>query len=159
TGDVVNDGTLAFQRVFSGNFNGDISGTGSVIQVGANTTITLGGSNSYTGGTTVNSGTLSSAVAGAFPHHTPFTVNGGTLSLQNSILLSMSALQGDGGQVDLKGTKVIVEQSSDTSFAGAIIGSGELTKSGGGTLTLAGINTYEGPTTVESGTLQADGTI
>src|SRR5690606_24760355 len=96
TGDVVNDGTLAFQRVFSGNFNGDISGTGSVIQVGANTTITLGGSNSYAGGTTVNSGTLSSAVAGAFPHHTPFTVNGGTLSLQNSILLSMSALQGDG---------------------------------------------------------------
>ena len=57
TGSVVNYGTLAFQRSDTFIFSGDVSGTGSVRQVGNGTTILLG-QNNYSGGTYVDAGTL-----------------------------------------------------------------------------------------------------
>jgi len=49
---------------------------------------------------------------------------------------------------------LIVEQGS---FAGAISGTGSLTKTTGGTLTLSGNSTYTGPTNVNAGTLLVNG--
>jgi autotransporter-associated beta strand protein len=43
--------------------------------------------------------------------------------------------------------------NSDTTFSGALSGSGSLKKIGSGKLTLAGVNSYTGATTVEAGTL------
>jgi fibronectin-binding autotransporter adhesin len=57
TGDVVNNGTLAFNLPGSYSFAGLISGTGSVDQIGPGTT-TLTANNSYTGPTNVQAGTL-----------------------------------------------------------------------------------------------------
>ncbi|MFX9347809.1 autotransporter-associated beta strand repeat-containing protein, partial [Acinetobacter baumannii] len=56
-GDVVNNGTLAFNRSDMATYSGNISGTGTVQQIGMGTTI-LTGTNSYTGDTLVSSGTL-----------------------------------------------------------------------------------------------------
>ncbi|MDQ0621961.1 autotransporter family protein [Paraburkholderia graminis] len=56
-GDVTNDGTLAFDRSDSFRFDGVVSGTGSVNQVGTGTTV-LTAANSYTGATNVMAGTL-----------------------------------------------------------------------------------------------------
>ncbi len=56
-GNVVDNGSLAFDRVDTLSFPGIITGTGSVIQAGAGTTI-LNANNPYTGGTTIAAGTL-----------------------------------------------------------------------------------------------------
>jgi fibronectin-binding autotransporter adhesin len=77
-GDVVNNGTLAFDRSDVQTFGGAISGTGGVTQMGSGTT-TLTSANTYTGATTVSGGTLlingdQSAATGATT-----VQNGGTL--------------------------------------------------------------------------------
>ena len=46
--------------------------------------------------------------------------------------------------------------NASTTFAGAITGSGNLTKNGAGTTTLSGANTYTGSATVAAGTLRLD---
>ncbi|MGA0039795.1 MAG: autotransporter-associated beta strand repeat-containing protein, partial [Pirellulales bacterium] len=58
TTDVVNNGTLSFNRSNALTHSNTISGTGSVTKL-ANNTLTLSGSNSYTGSTTISAGTLS----------------------------------------------------------------------------------------------------
>jgi fibronectin-binding autotransporter adhesin len=57
SGNIVDNGTLAFNRADQITFNGTISGTGAVRQDGAGTTI-LTAANAYGGATTVNAGTL-----------------------------------------------------------------------------------------------------
>ncbi len=76
TSDVVNNsGTLAFNRVENLMYAGAISGTGTVEKQAAGT-LTLTGTNSYTGGTTVSEGTL--LVAGVLGA-TSVTVTNATL--------------------------------------------------------------------------------
>jgi fibronectin-binding autotransporter adhesin len=57
TGNVVDNGTLIFNRSNTLSFSGAISGTGSLQQNGSGTTI-LSGTNTYSGGTILNAGTL-----------------------------------------------------------------------------------------------------
>jgi len=57
TGDIVNDGFLIIDQSFDGTMAGSISGNGSLLKTGSGKLI-LGGTNSYTGGTTINAGTL-----------------------------------------------------------------------------------------------------
>ncbi|WP_209438621.1 beta strand repeat-containing protein, partial [Buttiauxella gaviniae] len=57
TGNVANEGTLAFNRADSMTLDGTISGGGELLQSGNGAT-TLTGNNSYTGNTTVNAGSL-----------------------------------------------------------------------------------------------------
>ena len=53
---------------------------------------------------------------------------------------------------------VVFNQTVGGTYAGAMSGTGSLTKSGAGTLTLTGMNNYVGGTTVTAGTLQGDAT-
>ncbi|ENJ0432324.1 autotransporter-associated beta strand repeat-containing protein, partial [Salmonella enterica] len=55
TGDVTNNATLELNT--GGTFDNAIGGSGNVVKSGADT-LTLSGSNSYTGGTTISGGTL-----------------------------------------------------------------------------------------------------
>jgi autotransporter-associated beta strand protein len=56
-GDIINNGNLAFDRSNTATFAQNISGTGSVTQLGTGTTI-LSGTNTYSGTTTVSNGSL-----------------------------------------------------------------------------------------------------
>ena len=83
-GDVVNNGTLAFNRSDMATYSGNISGTGTVQQIGMGTTI-LTGTNSYTGDTLVSSGTLqfgNGSAGGSNNLGGNLTVTGGTLAIQ-----------------------------------------------------------------------------
>jgi autotransporter-associated beta strand protein len=81
SGNVVNNGAMAFDRTDTVTYSAMISGTGSLAQIGSGTLI-LDGANSYTGGTTVQAGTLEvgdSAHAGASIASNVTADAGGTL--------------------------------------------------------------------------------
>ncbi|MBQ0960879.1 autotransporter-associated beta strand repeat-containing protein [Ideonella sp. 4Y11] len=127
TGQVLNNGVLAFNRTVSLTVPNAISGTGSLTKATSNT-ITLTGANSYSGTTTVSAGTLQVGAGGT----------SGTLGT---------------GAVTVDGT-LAFSRSDALSVSSHIGGSGALTKAGAGTLTLTGTNTYSGTTTISAGTLQ-----
>ena len=141
-GNILNTDGLTVQ---SGTFGGVIGNSNtSLIKTGAGT-LTLTGTNAYTGGTTISEGTLKGNIA-----------SGTDLSIADSATYdgankarSVGGLNGGGKILNTNGLTV---QSGD--FAGIIDNSNtSLLKTGAGTLTLSGTNTYTGMTTVRSGTL------
>ncbi|MEZ0168348.1 autotransporter-associated beta strand repeat-containing protein [Microvirga sp. TS319] len=126
-GEVVNNGALAFNRSDATTFDGAISGTGAVHLLDGDLTLT--GTNRYTGGTIVDGGILRAGQEKAFVSDTAFTVNGGTLDL-NDYSLIMSSLSGTGGLVAIGTATHSLHQNIDTSFAGSLTGSGYFTKGG-----------------------------
>ena len=130
---VTDNSVLAFNRSNVLTFDGVISGTGAVNQIGTGTTI-LTANNNYSGGTTIGAGTLQIG-------------NGGTTG---SII----------GNVTDNGVFAI-NRSDAFTFAGVISGSGAFNQVGTGTTTLSGVNTYTGATTISAGglTIAAGGSI
>nr|WP_256731251.1 autotransporter-associated beta strand repeat-containing protein [Sphingomonas sp. dw_22] len=134
-------------------YAGAIGGASGLAKIGTGT-LTLSGTNSYAGTTRIDSGTLAvdggraiadtGAVAigdaGTFRVKTAETI--GSLSGSGAVILDQAlAVGGDGGS---------------TAYSGAISGADGLVKTGTGTLTLTGTNSYAGGTTVAAGTLQGD---
>ena len=153
TGDVTNNGTLAFNRSNTYQFDGVISGAGAVEQDGTGTT-TLTATNTYSGGTTFTAGTVSVSFDANLGNATGgLTFNGGTLQVTgttfNSTARTITWGAGGGGfDIDDAANNFTVSQA---------LAGGPLTKSGAGTLTLSGANTYTGATTITGGTLALSG--
>ena len=157
----------------------NIGGSGDVTQNGASSTLVMSGSNSYTGGTFVELGTLrisGSGTLGATSQNTQ--VLGGTLDLggtnQTQTVLQQFAgtVQTTGAtglsvvQYELQGgtlasdAKVTASGTLDMRNGivnGVLAGSAALSKTTIGTLTLSGVNTYTGETTVSSGVMAISG--
>jgi len=105
------------------------SGTGSAsLAMHGGGTVILNGSNTFAGGTWIDTGTLQIGTGGA----------SGALGL---------------GDVIDDGTLIYDRRDAQT-WTNAISGSGSLAKQGDGTLTLAGLNTYGGATRIAGGVLQ-----
>jgi fibronectin-binding autotransporter adhesin len=134
-------------------FGTGLSGTGALTKSGSGT-LTLSIANTYSGGTDVEAGTLQLSGPGTLGSSSgSVTVSGGTLDLGGTSQI-VGALSGSGGAIALGSGALTVNQSTSTSYAGAISGTGSLTKSGTGTLILDGVNTYTGGTTVTAGALE-----
>ncbi len=130
-GDVTNNGILAFDRSNVLTFGGVISGTGSVQQNGTGTTV-LVRDNTYSGGTTINAGTLQLGNGGTTGSIAGDVTNNGILAFDRSNVLT---------------------------FDGVISGTGSVQQNGTGTTVLVRDNTYTGATTVNAGSLIVDGSI
>jgi len=136
-----------------------LSGTGGLTKQGAGA-LTLSASNTYTGGTVINSGTV------FLGHANGLGATSGSLTITNGTLnvfgrsATVGGLSGSSGAVITSGSAglatLTINQSGSTNYAGNIVnGSGTmaLTKQGAGTLTLSGSNTYTGSTIVSAGRL------
>ncbi|MEZ0472938.1 autotransporter outer membrane beta-barrel domain-containing protein [Luteimonas salinilitoris] len=127
-----------------------ISGDGGLVKTDTGT-LTLSGNNTYLGGTTIRTGTLSVAVdanLGAASGGLAF--DGGTL--QNTADFTSARI------VDLGADGGTFQADADLTLDGVVSGAGRLTKTGTGTLTLSGNNSYAGGTQVRAGTLVGDST-
>ncbi len=151
--------TLAVnQASASTNFSGVISGSGSLIKEGSFSLI-LSGMNTYTGETSINDGTLQMGVANAIQDSTSLVVNSGKIFDLDGFDQKIQDLSGS-GQITLgSGTLTVTPSTFFTTFAGAISGTGGLIKTGFSELILTGANTYTGPTAVDGGFLQVNGSL
>ncbi|MBB3342160.1 autotransporter-associated beta strand repeat-containing protein [Luteimonas sp. RC10] len=125
-GDIVNNATLAVDRSGTATLGNLVSGSGQVHQIGDGTTV-MTADNTYTGGTTISSGTLQLGAGGTTGSLVGDVVNNATLEIRRSDALTL---------------------------AGTISGSGHVLQTGFGTTTLTGDNTYTGGTAVSNGTLR-----
>lgn len=119
--------TLTFDRSNATSFSGVVSGSGALLKQGAGN-LTLTNHSTFSGGTTINAGTL--------------TIGNGATS------------GGIAGSV-VNNATLAFNRSDAVLFAGTISGTGAVQKLAAGNLTLSGANTYSGGTTVSAGTLTA----
>jgi autotransporter-associated beta strand protein len=170
TGNVIDNGVLAFDRSDVFIFGGVISGTGKVVNLGSGT-LTLAGTNTYTGTTILTAGVLKAGSTGAFSAGSAFTVNvDATLDL-NGFDNTVGSLSGSGlvtnsggsGDVLSNATLSVGADNTSTTFSGTlqdgVSSTLALDKVGTGTLILTGTNTYTGTTTVDNGSLIVNGSI
>lgn len=155
SGSLTGTGTLtadSFNLVL-GSIDANLSGSGALTKNGPGyTTFTLSGDHSYTGGTNINSGTLALGADSTFSHTGTFLVDGGRFSV-NNYTASVGNLALDSGTITGSGT---ISATSYAVEAGTILAnlagaSAKLTKSGSGTVTLSGSNTYGGGTKISMG--------
>ncbi|EDP9482264.1 fibronectin-binding autotransporter adhesin ShdA, partial [Salmonella enterica subsp. enterica serovar Havana] len=185
SGDVTDNATLALNT--GGTFDNTISGSGKVEKSGDDA-LTLSGANTYTGGTLISDGTLVASNVealgtGDVTDNATLALNaggdfinniGGTGRVEKSgddVLTLSGANSYSGGTLISDGTLVAsnvealgtgdvtdnatLELNTGGTFDNAISGSGQVVKSGDKTLTLSGINSYTGGTTISGGTLIA----
>ncbi|WP_197903762.1 autotransporter-associated beta strand repeat-containing protein [Salmonella enterica] len=119
SGDVTNDAVLALNT--GGDFANNISGSGQVVKSG-DETLTLSGSNTYTGGTTINDGTLVATSVEAL----------GSGDVTNDAVLALNT-GGDfannisgSGQVVKSGDETLTLSGSNTYTGGTTINDGTL---------------------------------
>jgi autotransporter-associated beta strand protein len=128
SGSVVNDGSIDFNRTGTLTVSGTISGTGSVTNDGTGTVI-LANNNTYSGGTTINAGTLQVGNGGATG-----SLNANAPITNNSLLI-----------FNTTGTFSYTAN-------GLIAGSGNvIVRGSGGLIKAIGNNTYTGWTQIDPG--------
>jgi fibronectin-binding autotransporter adhesin len=142
----------------SNGFNAEINqsllnggGGGGLTKIGSGM-IVLDGTNTYTGGTTVNNGTLK--VSGTLGATT------GTVNVTSTGTLYLGGTSQTTGAVTLTGGNITSGMLNGSSYAvsggnisAALTGSGVLAKTTGGTLTVSGAGTFTGGTSLNGGTI------
>jgi autotransporter-associated beta strand protein len=141
----------------------DGSSPGSLVYSGGGT-LTLSGTNLYTGGTVINAGKVDITTAASIGSG-PITINtGGTLQYYAGPTLNRNLTLNGGtlmqyantfsGPITLAANSNIdssISNGSTATISGAISGPGGFTTTGGGGLLLTGANTYTGPTVINKG--------
>ena len=153
-------GSVTNSRAFTGS---------GALSIGGNTTLTLSSAgNTFSGGLTISNGsTLRAASVGAGTISLSGTLasdNSTARTFTNTVTLGGNVILGEAstgtGDVTLSGgfglgstARLVTVNNAQSTISGAVSGSGNFTKTGTGSLTLAGNNTFSGVLTVAEGKL------
>lgn len=135
-------------------YAGSIQGSGGALSKIGTGILTLSGTSTYGGGTTVSGGLINFNSAGSFGSGN-ITLDGGGLQWATGTTTDISARLNPFGA----GGATFDTSGNNVTLATGMSGAGGLTKSSSGTLILSGINLYTGATAVNGGTLEVDGSI
>jgi autotransporter-associated beta strand protein len=127
TGPVTDNGALIFNEPGDTTLNNNIGGMGSLTHQGT-TALVLSGNNSFSGGTTISSGTLQAGVGGP----------SGSVGT---------------GPVTNNGT-LVLNRNGTLTIGSPISGTGTLIVNGPGTITLSGANSYQANTYISNGVVK-----
>ncbi len=137
-----NGNNVTFATAFGGGTTGGLTKTGTG-------TLTLTGANTYTGGTNLNAGQVTFTTGGLGTAGAITFTGNSILQFGTATTTDLSArlvfTNGVTGTIDTNGNNVTFA----TAFGGSTTGA--LTKTGAGTLTLTGVNTYTGGTNLNAG--------
>lgn len=126
-------GTSTGANSYGSNLVDNGSGALSLVKTGPGMW-SITGANTYSGGTTINQGTLQVGIGGA------------SGSIVGNVIANANAV-------------IAFNRSDPSSFAGSITGFGGVTKSGAGALNLSGQSTFTGNFNIAGGVLNLSGTI
>lgn len=163
SGSVVNGtasaATLTVNLAGNDTFIGVLGGAGTndnnfgVTKSGAGT-FTLSGANSYTGATTITTGTLRYGAFSVLSDTTAVTVSSpGVLNLATFGDI-VGSLAGDGTVTLGSAPLEVGSDNTSTTFSGTMNGTGQFVKNGSGTFTLSGTITAGGNVTINEGTFR-----
>ncbi|MES2694772.1 MAG: autotransporter-associated beta strand repeat-containing protein, partial [Verrucomicrobiota bacterium] len=152
--------TLTVNTTATSSFDGTISGLGHLTKAGTGS-LTLNGTNTFTGNLSVTGGTVIVGNPLALQSATFNGNNPGTLAfgdLTSATFRGIVANTGSLTNVALTsstnaGVALTINNTATNYYGGALSGLGSLTKTGTGTLSLGGANSYADTTTVSTGTL------
>lgn len=138
---------------------GAYGGTGgSIVKTGAGT-LRLEGTNTYTGRTLVEAGTLQAASENALAPRSAVTVEAGAALDIAGFDQEIGSLAGD-GTVDLAAELLTLGgDGTSTEFSGTFAGAGGIAKTGAGTFTISGISPLLRAADIRDGTLRVTGDI
>jgi fibronectin-binding autotransporter adhesin len=160
SGTITNDNTTPGTIIFGGDgtvyFSGSIlDGTGAkkvaVSKIGTGT-LSLYGTNAYTGGTAINGGMLSISSASALGATGNISFGGGTLQYSGVTTDYSARIKNSTAaiSIDAGGQDIVYASDIDSSNVGGIT----IKNSGATTFTLSGNNSYTGTTTIVDGTVK-----
>ena len=168
SGGTIQNGTLTASTSYTANNTGsaavsaNLAGTVALTKSGAGT-LTLSGANTYSGGTTISAGTLALSGTGTLGAAVnALSISGGTLDLGGLTSPTAGAVTISGGTIQngtlTASTSYTGNNNGPAAVSAILAGPAAVTKSGAGTLTLSGVNTYSGSTTVNAGKLVVSST-
>ena len=138
--------------------SGALTGNGALTKDGLGSLTLSHASNTFSGSTTVNAGTLNIAAANALNNSASLSIaTGATVSL-NDVAATVGTISG-GGTLNFGSTGSLTLSSGTSTFAGGFTGAGTLTIGSGATFTLgAGFNDANLNIVLAGGTLNLNGT-
>ena len=164
-------GSTIFGNVVDQTSAGTLRLGGAINTTGSFDASSIGPAAQYQGFSTfIKTGGSTWSLTGSTAALTPWTINQGILAIQSDGSLGATAggLTIDGGTLQFLGpttsTRAVTLNagggtfstlSTNVTLGGSISGPGSLTKTGAGIVTLSGVSSYLGTTTVDQGTLQA----
>lgn len=158
---IVNGGTVDVAKNLILNNSGTLTIASGSVTAGTTVGTTYGLRYSGDGTVNLDGGTLATSKvykqSGTSGTSMIFNFNGGTLKASGGTVdpafmteITTANVKEGGAKIDTNGNNITVAQG--LLHSGAAATDGGLTKSGSGTLTLSGVNTYTGNTTIENGT-------
>jgi autotransporter-associated beta strand protein len=148
--------TLNLDGAYNGTINSILAiGTGNLNKTGAGNWTLSGSGATYSGTTNITNGSITLGASNVIGSGA-VTINGGTLALGansdtvGTVTLTSGSITGSTGTLTSNADYAV----SSGTISGILAGSVGLNKTGAGTVTLSGLNTYTGVTTINAGTLE-----